>query len=172
MACPSWDWIEASLNACLRSKRMRNRAHAPHSRHTPSNRTTRSSGSTFGANERRVPCLMRAPYSRHSSRGEPREDRHRGELRLAELLPADALRLRERAPRPDDPLRRRDQVEGDIVVRHRERPVEDLQLVDRRRDRGVLIHGAALPGPVELQAAVTAPPPPPPPLPPPRPTAP
>src|SRR5439155_6029065 len=55
---------------------------------------------------------------------EPRENRHRGELRRGELLRADSLRLRERAPCAGHPLGRRDQVERNVMVRHREWLVE------------------------------------------------
>src|SRR2546430_15311148 len=64
------------------------------------------------------------------------EDGHRVELRVGQLRPEDALRLRERAPRPDHPLGSDDQVEGDVVIRHREWLAVNLEPVDRRHHPG------------------------------------
>jgi len=57
---PSSDCIVASLKTRRRSNRIRNLAHAPHKRQTPSNSTTRSFGPTFGAQA--WVAFMRSPF--------------------------------------------------------------------------------------------------------------
>src|SRR5262249_35840529 len=81
---------------------------------------------------------------------------HVGELRVGKLAPHDRGRAAVSAPRADHALGRDDDVERNVVGRHRNRLVDDLELVDGRDDRRIVVDQLERAGQRELEIAVAS----------------
>src|SRR5882724_11156987 len=99
---------------------------------------------------RATPRRPRAPL------GELRERRHLGELRWREFLPENAGWFFVAPASSDHALRGDDDVEGNVVSRHRNRVVDDLELVDRGDDGRRLLDDTHRARERELEVAVAS----------------
>jgi hypothetical protein len=84
------------------------------------------------------------------------ERRHRNDLLARQVFPSDPARLAVCAAGADHAVGGDDEVDGDVVGRHRDVGVDDLQLVDGGQDGRSFVDGAELAGQRPLEIAVAA----------------